>query len=1288
MSVFKKTIKYSKSSKILENKIKDLDESLKRTGILHQEEDIVSSNNEIEDKIEIYDSYEVQQEDDDLYDWRKSFLQESNHILSLEREDERSKPSIIKVENYISDNNKQLIEIRDQIFEEIGESTLLNLPEIKSKISRVLEIYDEIKEGLLNEPPDVKNQDPLTPLNQNFVTVDELNKHYSLFINRIQEQIATIGGGGETKLKYLDDIVGIATNPSAYNNKFLKYDHSIGKFVFATAGGGAGSQTLDETLVLGNDSSLGINVGVSTFNNTVIVGSASTALIVNGDLRVTGIVTIGSNTITIDGDNDLISIGSTVLINGNTADVTAATFTGFLNGIANYSYETDFAYSAETALFADAITPGNSLSGIASITATSFYGDGSGLSGVVASEGNTYYVTVNGSDSNTGTSLGDTFLTVNHALSVASSGNVVRIGVGVFTEIFPLTVPAGVTVRGVGLRATIIQPTEETKTEDCFLLNGETTVEDLTVANAYEPGYAFRFADNMKTTIRSPYIQRVTVLNRGSNVTSSDPYGFDTTHNPPVSYKAGRGILIDAGVIDPTTLQPAMLFNECTFICPNNIALEMTNGARTEWVNCFTYLADQGIYAHDGVVGLGGTGYVRIKTSGFSGSIPAADDEIYYLESNSQSGAYSQVGTALTITKVGHGLTVGDRIYADFTSGSASDGYYRVTGYVGVNTFVVTMAGSTTTSGNISYKESLGFGTVRSYDSSVGLSSILAKGEGLFELPSSRLGKTVTAFGGASLSTLQEKFGTASLLLDGNGDYATVISNTDFGFGTSDFTLESFIRLNSIGSTQTIFDSRSASASDSAVTVGVAATNVVSVSYGSTSIITGITTLTTNTWYHVAVSRSSGSTKLFVDGIQEGSTYSDSNDYGTSKPIVIGSDYSGSNSFAGYIDEVRISNNARYTGTFVPTTTAFVSDGNDRLLLHFDGVTGSVSFTDSSIPRQDVRWVRSGVGIATANRITLADYQQFGAEMRSIGSASVFGNKGVITDGPGCTLRLFAYNFGHIGSGKDFSQDVSLVNQADEIITSNNGKVYSVSIDQSGDFRVGDAFYVNQEAGTVNFGGQDFTINSLSDLNVTDGTNTTTVTPTAITVGNVQITGNQVITTSGDLILNPSGISSTTIDGDLNLNGNLYTTGSLANFSQLNSGEVRFGSVSEKTTLIPANALNVVYGSTGSNIAICTNPSSELVLNVTGIPTDSSFDNHSVLFSVIINNTGTGYGCTAVTLNGVSKPILWAGGSIFTAGITTTNGIDIYNFTGINTVGSASTTDNYIVLGTINGGFR
>ena len=44
--------------------------------------------------------------------------------------------------------------------------------------------------GLLSEPSDVKQQnDPLTPLNQNFATLEDLQKHYNLFLNRIQQQI-------------------------------------------------------------------------------------------------------------------------------------------------------------------------------------------------------------------------------------------------------------------------------------------------------------------------------------------------------------------------------------------------------------------------------------------------------------------------------------------------------------------------------------------------------------------------------------------------------------------------------------------------------------------------------------------------------------------------------------------------------------------------------------------------------------------------------------------------------------------------------------------------------------------------------------------------------------------------------------------------------------------------------------------------------------------------------------------------------------------------------------------
>jgi hypothetical protein len=142
--------------------------------------------------------------------------------------------------------------------------------------------------------------------------------------------------------------------------------------------------------------------------------------------------------------------------------------------------------------------------------------------------------------------------------------------------------------------------------------------------------------------------------------------------------------------------------------------------------------------------------------------------------------------------------------------------------------------------------------------------------------------------------------------------------------------------------------------------------------------------------------------------------------------------------------------------------------------------------------------------------------------------------------------------------------------------------------------------------------------------------------------------------------------------------------------SIFNSFDTRIQSVAEKTTLVNGNTANLVYSTGGGNIAICTNPSGDITLNVTGIPTDSTFDNYSLAFSVIVSNTGTARSCTAINLNGLSRTIKWFGGSLAAAisGVTTSNGYDSYSFTGINTVGSASTTANYIVLGSVNGSYR
>ena len=102
--------------------------------------------------------------------------------------------------------------------------------------------------------------------------------------------------------------------------------------------------------------------------------------------------------------------------------------------------------------------------------------------------GNIYYVSENGSDSNTGTHALDPVRSVKYALSLATAGDTIHIYPGTYTEEFPLTVPAGVTVKGESLRSVSVQPTTETRYNDAFLLNGETTIEDLTVTGFYSGG--------------------------------------------------------------------------------------------------------------------------------------------------------------------------------------------------------------------------------------------------------------------------------------------------------------------------------------------------------------------------------------------------------------------------------------------------------------------------------------------------------------------------------------------------------------------------------------------------------------------------------------------------------------------------------------------------------------------------------------------------------------------------------------------------------------------------------
>jgi len=244
--------------------------------------------------------------------------------------------SIVRNESYLKSRNQTLEDLQEHILTTFSE---INLEKIEKKnrelskkikyIEEVFEKFDENKilnENLLAEPPSIKNQDPLTPLDKNYVTLDQLQEHYRLFINRIQQQLASIGGSGETRLKYLDDIVGIATNPSFYDGKFLKYKHNIKAFEFeefaldyaevagiATNATYAGYATTVgiATYAVNSGTSTSVIGGIASITELYVAGITTLGVVTSGNIYSTGIVTtlqfstgssgIGINTDTISG---------------------------------------------------------------------------------------------------------------------------------------------------------------------------------------------------------------------------------------------------------------------------------------------------------------------------------------------------------------------------------------------------------------------------------------------------------------------------------------------------------------------------------------------------------------------------------------------------------------------------------------------------------------------------------------------------------------------------------------------------------------------------------------------------------------------------------------------------------------------------------------------------------------------------------------------------------------------------------------------------------------------------
>jgi hypothetical protein len=179
----------------------------------------------------------------------------------------------------------------------------------------------------------------------------------------------------------------------------------------------------------------------------------------------------------------------------------------------------------------------------------------------------------------------------------------------------------------------------------------------------------------------------------------------------------------------------------------------------------------------------------------------------------------------------------------------------------------------------------------------------------------------------ARVTTSIFKYGTSSLYFDGTGDYMYVMgTSSEMAFGSGDFTVEFWVYPAAANQTATIIGWRPTNTNGAYINLYLLSGSIYLYVSSADRISGG--SVSASAWSHIALARSNGVTKLFINGTQTGSNYTDSNSYlvGANRPLIGANDYDVSSPFNGYIDDLRITKGyARYTANFTAPTAPFVT---------------------------------------------------------------------------------------------------------------------------------------------------------------------------------------------------------------------------------------------------------------------------------------------------------------------------------------------------------------------------
>ena len=245
---------------------------------------------------------------------------------------------------YYDEDITTLGEDISQLTEKVDRQNI-NIGELYSLAKDLKEAQDLLKESTVVSGPDPKLKqagDPLTPIDQEFDSLAKLAKSYKLFTARVQEQLWSIGGGGAAFIKDLDDV---SFDQTTGTNKLLIYagietgwvgiaSTSLSGAAKELASGCTGVDlTLSGDLNVGGDivydEVTGRNLkisGIATAGEMhvgVDTGFFTEDLVVTGNARVTGILTVGTASVTIDGSSNKVTVGTGITLNAATGKIEA-----------------------------------------------------------------------------------------------------------------------------------------------------------------------------------------------------------------------------------------------------------------------------------------------------------------------------------------------------------------------------------------------------------------------------------------------------------------------------------------------------------------------------------------------------------------------------------------------------------------------------------------------------------------------------------------------------------------------------------------------------------------------------------------------------------------------------------------------------------------------------------------------------------------------------------------------------------------------------------------------------